>query len=127
MKCTAGAPFKSSMTVHFLSGPADQNWLSVVFFERSSVYTLQFPSAELFPLHNFQNWDCHCMLVYSFGIGRFCECSQEFLQQCNNILFNLRQTLNLYKISKRFILCLKFFIENATNWILVFSFCPYFP
>ena len=29
-------------------------------FEKSSGCTLQFLSTELFPLHNFQNWDCRC-------------------------------------------------------------------
>ena len=38
-------------------------------FERSSGCTLQFPSTELFPLHNFRNWDCRCQWAYSFGIG----------------------------------------------------------
>ena len=28
-------------------------------FERSYGCTLQFPYTELFPLHNFQKWDCH--------------------------------------------------------------------
>ena len=42
--------------------------LKVVVFERSSACTLQFTSAELLPLHNFQKWDCRCMWVYSFGI-----------------------------------------------------------
>ena len=36
-------------------GTADQNWFSVVVVERSSGCTLQFTSAELLPLHNFQN------------------------------------------------------------------------
>ena len=69
LKCTAGAPFKTSMTEHFYRGTADQNWFNVVVFKRSSGCTLQFPSAELFPLHNFQNWDCRCMRAYSFGVG----------------------------------------------------------
>ena len=56
------------MTVHFYRGTADQNWFRVVVFERSSACTLQFTSAELLPLHNFQKWDCRCMRVYSFGI-----------------------------------------------------------
>ena len=38
-------------------------------FETSSGCTLQFTSTELFPLHNFQQWDCHCLWAYSFGIG----------------------------------------------------------
>ena len=49
-------------------GTADQNWFSTAVFERSSGCTLQFTSTELLPLHNFQNWDCHCMWAYSFGI-----------------------------------------------------------
>ena len=53
----------------FYRGTADQNWFSFVVFEMSSGCTQQFPSAELLPLHNFQNWDCRCMRVYSFGIG----------------------------------------------------------
>ena len=51
--CTAGAPPKSPMTVHFYSGTADQKWFSNVVFERSSNCTLQFTSAELLPLHHF--------------------------------------------------------------------------
>ena len=38
-------------------------------FGRSSGCTLQFTSAELLPLHNFQKWDCRCRWAYSFGIG----------------------------------------------------------
>ena len=34
-------------------GTADQNWFTSVVFERSSGCTLQFPSAEIFPLNNF--------------------------------------------------------------------------
>ena len=67
--CTAGAPSKSHMTVHFYRGAADQNWFRVVVFEKSSGCTLQFTSAELLPLNSFQNWDYRCMGVYSFGIG----------------------------------------------------------
>ena len=37
---------------------ADHNWLSIVVFKRSSGCTLQFTSAELLILHNFQNWEC---------------------------------------------------------------------
>ena len=46
-----------------------QRFAILAMFERRSSCTLQLPSAELFPLHNFQNSDCHCMWVYSFGIG----------------------------------------------------------
>ena len=38
-------------------------------FRRSSSCTLQFTSAELLPLHNFQKRDCRCRWAYSFGIG----------------------------------------------------------
>ena len=54
------------MTVHFYRGTADHNWFSIVVFKRSFGCTLQFTSAELLPLHNFQNWDCRCMWAYSF-------------------------------------------------------------
>ena len=37
-------------------------------FERSSGCTLQFPSAKLFPLHNFSNWECSCQWGNSFVI-----------------------------------------------------------
>ena len=45
----------------FYIGTADQNWFSVVVVKRSSGCTLQFTSAEILPLHNFQKWDCPCM------------------------------------------------------------------
>ena len=31
-------------------------------------FTLQFPSTEILPLHNFQKWDCQCQWAYFFGI-----------------------------------------------------------
>ena len=37
--------------------------------DRCSGCTLEFPSAELFPLHNFQKADCRCQWAYSFGVG----------------------------------------------------------
>ena len=37
MKCTAGAPFTSPMTVHLYRGTADQNWFSVVVVKRSHI------------------------------------------------------------------------------------------
>ena len=41
--CTAGPPSKSPMTVHFYRGAADQNWFSVVVFEKSSGCTPNLP------------------------------------------------------------------------------------
>ena len=38
-------------------------------FEWSSCSTLHFPSAKLFPLHDFQKRDCRFRWAYSFGIG----------------------------------------------------------
>ena len=38
-------------------------------FGRISGCTLQFTSAELLPLQDFQNWDCRWRWAYSFGIG----------------------------------------------------------
>ena len=32
------------------------------------MYT-NFTCLKIFPLHNFQNWDCPCILAHTFGIG----------------------------------------------------------
>ena len=40
----------------------------VIGFDWCSGCTLEFPSAELFPLRNFQEADCRCQWTYSFGV-----------------------------------------------------------
>ena len=40
------------------------------WFERSSDCTLQFPSTCIFPLHNFQKWDCRRQWAFSFVMER---------------------------------------------------------
>ena len=67
--CTAGAPFKYHNTKPVLISCASLKMYSHGIFGRSSVCTLQYTSAELLPLHNFQKWDCRCRWAYSFGIG----------------------------------------------------------
>ena len=71
LQCTAGAFFKDHNTKPV--------WISCAFlkmyghggFDRCSSCTLEFPSAELFPLHNFQQADCRCqpvsLLLWSRG------------------------------------------------------------
>ena len=54
---------------NFYRGTADQNWFSVVFLQRGIPVYTYFPCLMIFSLHNFQNWDCLCILAHTFGIG----------------------------------------------------------
>ena len=73
LKCTAGAPFKSSMTViFFYKCTADHNRFSIVVLNLGlRVYT-EFPCLKIFPLHNFQKWDCLCILAHSLVLDCCC-------------------------------------------------------
>ena len=57
------------MTVKLYIGTADQNWFSVVMLNLELPVYTEFPCLKIFPLHNFQKWDCLCMLAHTFGIG----------------------------------------------------------
>ena len=69
LQCTAGAPFKDHNNKPVLISCASIKMYSHGGFDRCFGCTLEFPSAELFPLHNFQKADCRCQWAYSFGVG----------------------------------------------------------
>ena len=62
-------PFKDHNTKPVLISCASLKMYTHGGFDRCSGCTLEFPSAELFPLHNFQKADCRCQWAYSFGLG----------------------------------------------------------
>ena len=73
MQCTSGAPFKNHNTKPVLISWASLKIYSHGGFERSSGCTLKFPSTELYPMHNFQNWIAAACEPISLEYGRFGE------------------------------------------------------
>ena len=53
----------------FYRGTADQNWFNVVVFYGGIQVCTELSCLKTFPLHNFQNKDCLCILAHTFGIG----------------------------------------------------------
>ena len=64
---------RSSFQIHhdcsFYRGTADQNWFFVVVLNLGLPGYTEFPCLKIFPLHNFQTWDCLSILSHTFGIG----------------------------------------------------------
>ena len=53
----------------FYRGSADQYWFSDVVSNLGLPVFTEFPFLMMFPLHNFQKWDCPCILGHTLGIG----------------------------------------------------------
>ena len=47
-------------------GTADQNWFSVVVLNLGLPVYTEFACLKIFPLHNFQKWDCLRILAHTF-------------------------------------------------------------
>ena len=57
------------MMYNLYRGTADKNWFGVVVLNLGLPVYTEFPCLKIFPLHNFQKWDCLRILVHTFGIG----------------------------------------------------------
>ena len=114
---TGSPKFKTTTLNQFWSAVLLLKLYSHGGFERDSCCTLQFPSTELFPLHNFQKWDCCCQWVYSFRIGEVWWMMSILGEWCTilkkTIIYFSTQTTKLIQI--RMHLCEKTYVTTFEN------------